>query len=78
MIHNYDSIEYLVKVRNPLHYSGTIITERFKGKLVNQNSGNFYFDIHGGSAVIIIPHSEIEWMAPTKEGWPLRGGILDD
>lgn len=72
MIHKYDTIEYIVRVKNPLRYSGTIISEQFKGELVNQNSGNFYFDIHGGSAVIIIPHSEIEWMAPTRAGWPLK------
>lgn len=74
MMKDYDAIYYIVQVRNPLHFTNTTITERFCGKLVNQNNGNFYFELNGSGALVIIPHNEIEWMAPSKKHWPLGTG----
>ena len=39
----------------------------FCGALVNQTDGNFYFELNGSRAMVIIPHSWIEWMAPSKK-----------
>ena len=45
----------------------TTIVPRFAGKLVNHNGVNFYFELNGHpGSVIIIPHSWIKWMAPSK------------
>lgn len=45
----------------------TTITPRFCGKLVNNNGRNFYFELNGHpNSVVIIPHSWIDWMAPSK------------
>ena len=44
----------------------TICSKLFCGRLVNQNDGKFYFELNGSNALVIIPHSWIEWMAPSK------------
>ncbi len=74
MMKDYDAIYYIVQVKNPLRFCLTTISERFCGKLVNQTSDTFYFELNGSGALIIIPHNEIEWMAPSKKHWPLRTG----
>lgn len=46
----------------------TTIFPRFAGKLVNNNNGNFYFELNDHpDSVVIIPHSWIKWMAPSKK-----------
>ena len=67
---NKEGIYYIVKVKDSmvdrLFYKTTINTT-FCGVLVNQNGANFYFELNGSNALVIIPHSWIEWMAPSKE-----------
>lgn len=73
MMKDYDAIYYIVQIKNSLYFTNTTITKRFCGKLVNQNNENFYFELNGSGALVIIPHKEIEWMAPSKEHWLLKG-----
>lgn len=47
----------------------TTIHRRFYGKIVNQAYSNFYFELSGSGALVIIPHTWIETMAPSKELW---------
>lgn len=68
-------IYYIVKVKengivDNLFYK-TTAGHSFCGKLVNQNLGNFYFELNGSEALVIIPHGWIEWMAPSKVHWDL-------
>ena len=45
----------------------TTIFPRFAAKLVNNNNGNFYFELNGHpNSVVIISHNWIKWMAPSK------------
>ena len=46
----------------------------FCGQLVNQNNENFYFELNNSNALVIIPHSWIEWMAPSKIIWEKKDG----
>ena len=69
-------IFYIVKVKEDyivdnLFYK-TTARYNFCGKLVNQNLGNFYFELNGSNALVIIPHSWIEWMAPSKVLWDMQ------
>ena len=52
----------------------TTCSNIFCGQLVNQNSGNFYFKLNNSNALVIIPHSWIEWMAPSKIIWEKKDG----
>lgn len=47
----------------------TTITKEFCAKIDNQTERNIYFRLNGSDALVIIPHSWIEWMAPSKELW---------
>ena len=44
----------------------TTCANLFCGRLVNQNNGNFYFELNNSEDLVIIPHSWIKWMAPSK------------
>ena len=60
---------YIVKVKDDIRdimFYKTTVSRMFCGTLVNQNGGNFYFELNGSKALVIIPHSWIEWMAPSK------------
>ena len=35
---------------------------------------NFYFELNSSDALVIIPHSWIEWMAPSKIIWEKKDG----
>lgn len=65
-----EDIYYIVKIKenaqDGLFYQ-TTVNKMFCGILVNQLGGNFYFELNGSKALVIIPHSWIEWMAPSKE-----------
>ena len=52
----------------------TTITKDFCGKIVNQTAGNIYFELNGSDALVIVPHNWIEWLAPSKKLWEMRGG----
>jgi hypothetical protein len=69
-----EDIYYIVTLKDSIIDSGfykTTACHRFCGRLVNQNYGNFYFELNGSDALVIIPHSWIEWMAPSKVHWDL-------
>mgnify|MGYP003403652815 CR=1 FL=1 len=70
-----EDIYYIVKIKedvvDSLFYQ-TTIRHKFCGKLVNRNYGNFYFELNGSDALVIIPHSWIEWMAPSKKLWDMQ------
>lgn len=70
-----ENIYYIVKVREDIFdplFDKTTIRRTFCGVLVNQNNGKFYFELNGSGALVIIPHSWIDWMAPSKALWDLR------
>ena len=68
-------INYMVRInsshinRDPLGdmFSKTVCRNLFCGTLVNTNGSNFYFEMGEDKALVIIPHSWIEWMAPVEE-----------
>lgn len=61
-------IYYIVSIKEKyiceLHL--TTIAKGFCGRIENQTSTSIYFRLNGSDALVIIPHSWIEWMAPTK------------
>lgn len=62
----YYIIELNERIDRELQNLATIFP-RFAGKLVNNNNGNFYFELNGHpNSVVIIPHNWIKWMAPSK------------
>ena len=66
----FKNVYYIVKVRDDIRdaaFYKTTVSGVFCGTLVNQNGVNFYFELNGSKALVIIPHSWIEWMAPSKE-----------
>ena len=68
---NKEDIYYIVELRDWYAYANnlpelTTIYPKFCAKLVNQNNGNFYFELNHSNALIIIPHNWIKWMAPSK------------
>lgn len=74
-----NDVYYLVKldsekVENYKLFSITTIQNGFFcGKIINQTSSNLYFELNGPSRVlVIIPHSWIKWMAPSKILWEKR------
>lgn len=62
-------IYYIVSLKQRYIYELhlTTITREFCGRIENQTSTNIYFRLNGSDALVIIPHSWIEWMAPSKE-----------
>ena len=47
----------------------TTITKEFCAKIENQAGTSIYFRLNGSDALVVIPHSWIEWMAPAKKLW---------
>lgn len=76
------NIHYIIKVNKDKIDSSelgymfykTTCSNVFCGRLVNQNNKNFYFELNSSNALVIIPHSWIEWMAPSKILWEKRNG----
>ena len=70
-------VYYIVKIKEDKIYSyelgymfsETTCSKLFCCRLVNQNDKNFYFELNSSNALVIIPHSWIEWMAPSKKLW---------
>lgn len=64
-------IYYIVTIKQEyIHeFVLTTIHRRFCGKIVNQACANLYFELNGSGALVIIPHTWIETMAPSKELW---------
>ena len=63
-------IYYVVKLKDGVSHKNNVpnlvtIYPKFCGMLVNQDDENFYFELNN-SKVVIIPHSWIDWMAPSK------------
>lgn len=72
------NIYYLVKLKEGIEdnlYYRTTTKNQFCGKLVNNNGKNFYFELNGSNALVIIPHSWIEWMAPSKVLWNVESKL---
>ena len=72
-----EKVEYIVCLKNDFFMPKTIIKRQFCGKLENITNGRFYFRLNGSNAVVIVPHTEINWMAPSKEFWE-RGCRKED
>ena len=76
------NIYYIVKVNKDkvdscelgYMFYKTTCSNIFCGRLVNQNNRNFYFELNDSNALVIIPHSWIEWMAPSKNLWEKKNG----
>lgn len=68
------AIYYIVSIKDRYIYELhlTTINKEFCGRIENQTSTNIYFRLNGSDALVIIPHSWIEWMAPAKELWKLK------
>lgn len=62
-------VEYIVCLKNDFFMPKTTVKQQFCGKLENISNGRFYFRLNGSNAVVIVPHAEIDWMAPSKEFW---------
>ena len=64
-------IYYIVTIKQEYMHEFilTTIHRRFCGKIVNQAYSNLYFELSGSGALVIIPHTWIETMAPSKELW---------
>ncbi len=66
-------IFYIVEIKEKFFYdegwAQTTIKKRFCGRLVNQTGVNFYFELNGSEALVIIPHDGIKWMAPSRALW---------
>lgn len=43
------------------------INKELIGKIVNQTSSNFYFEIKDSNDLFIIPHNSIEWLIPLEK-----------
>lgn len=67
-------IYYIVSIKDRYIYELhlTTITKKFCGRIENETSTNIYFRLNGSDALVIIPHSWIEWMAPSKELWQVK------
>ena len=63
-------IFYIVEMKEKFFCDGglalTTIKKRFCGRLVNQTGVNFYFELNGSEALVIVPHEGIKWMAPRE------------
>lgn len=70
-------VEYIVCLKDDFFMPMTVINRQFCGKLENITDSRFYFRLNGSNAIVIVPHSEIDWMAPSKEFWE-RGYRKED
>lgn len=70
-------VEYIVCLKDDFFMPMTTINRQFCGKLENITNGRFYFRLNGSNAIVIVPHTEINWMAPSKEFWE-RGYRKED
>lgn len=73
-------IYYIVRLKERYRqeFYLTTITKDFCGKIINQTSTNIYFELNGSNALVIIPHAWIEWLAPSKKLWEVRGENKND
>lgn len=66
-----NNIKHVVRVKDSFKdrflVNTTSIGTHFCGELVNQCDGNFYFELLNSKALVIIPHRDIEWMAPMRK-----------
>ena len=72
-----DNIYYLIKLKNnfielnPL-ICKTTVNKVFCGTLVNNADGKAFFELNGSKALVVVPWSGIEWMAPSQVLWEKR------
>lgn len=59
-------IRYIVKLKDNFHMWGTTINNEFCGAIENITDTSIYFMLNGCNALVIVPHNEIEWMAPSE------------
>ncbi len=59
-------IPYLVKLKESFPIKDTVINQFFCGFLVNSTQRNFYFELKGSRMLVIVPHKDIEYMAPSR------------
>lgn len=64
-------IYYIVNIKDRYicELNLTTIIKEFCGRIENQTNTSIYFRLNGSDALVIIPHSWIEWMAPAKKLW---------
>lgn len=55
--------KYKTEFSNKTHF----INKELIGKIVNQTSSNFYFEIKDSNDLFIIPHNSIEWLIPLEK-----------
>lgn len=64
-------VYYLVKFKDNIDDNSfylTTVANKMCGKLVNQVSGHFYFELNDiKKSLVIVPHNWIKWMAPSKK-----------
>ena len=62
---------YIVKFKDNIDdnlFYSTTVANKLCGKLINQTNGHFYFELNDiKKSLVIVPHSWIEWMAPSKK-----------
>lgn len=64
-----NKIRYIVHLKDRFYMPKTTITREFCGYIDNIAGNTIYFRLHGSNALVIIPHNEIEWMAPSRILW---------
>lgn len=62
-------IEYIVTLKPDFFMPKTTIKRQFCGSLENIEDNKFFFKLNGCGALVVIPHKDIEWMAPSEEFW---------
>ena len=64
-------VVYIVQLKKGFTMPGTSINRerQFAGYIDNITACNFYFRLCGSHAFVIVPHNEIEWMAPSVVYW---------
>jgi hypothetical protein len=67
------NIQYIVKIQDKYAFELHLTTIRttFCGKLVNNSFNHFFFELNGSNALVVVPISWIEYMAPSKRHWEL-------
>lgn len=63
------NIRYIVRLKEDFHMHCTTINREFCGYIDNIAAGRIFFRLHGSRALVIVPHDQIAWMAPSKVCW---------
>lgn len=69
-------IRYIVHLKDNFYMPKTTIKQEFCGSIENISSTSIYFKLNGCGGYVIVPHNEIEWMAPSKVLW--EAGFVEE